>query len=146
MRRIEYAHDDVPCVGDDEHRAEGLEDPLKEHPGIHIVQIVLVDHHLNELIAHDEGEDQPCNGDDDILRQGLDHGKDAPVPCGRRLSHFTGDFPDLRVHRVKHPRQIFLDTGAQDTFQPFGNLVDDGLHGSLPAAINRTGPKEGAQV
>ena len=109
------------------------------------MQVVLVYDHLNELIAHDEGKDQPRNGDDDILGQGVDHGKDAPVPCGRRLSHFTGDLPDLRVHRVKHPRQIFLDTGAQDTFQPFGNLVDDGLHGSLPAAINRTGPKEAVQ-
>ena len=36
LRHVEYRHDDVPGVGDDEHRAEGLEDPLPEKPGVKI--------------------------------------------------------------------------------------------------------------
>ena len=107
MRRIEYAHDDVPSIGDDEHRTEGLEDPFEEHPGIHIVQIVFVDDHLNELVAHDECEDQPCNGDDDVLGQGLDHGKDALVP-EQRLSRGKMIYRNkkARLNRVQSGKQL----------------------------------------
>ena len=36
LSRLEHAHDDVPCVGDDEHGAGGLEYPFEEHPGVHV--------------------------------------------------------------------------------------------------------------
>ena len=50
LRYIEHRHDDVPGVGDDEHRAEGLEDPLEEDPGVEVVEIVLFYDELDQLI------------------------------------------------------------------------------------------------
>ena len=87
---VEDGHDNVPGVGDDEYRAEGLEDPLEEDPGLEVVQIVLVDDELDQLHAHHEGEEDARNGDDDCLREGADHVKDAAVPGLGRLSHLGG--------------------------------------------------------
>ena len=50
LRHIEHRHDDVPGVGDDEHRAEGLEDPLEKDPGVEVVKVVLFYDELDELI------------------------------------------------------------------------------------------------
>ena len=38
-----------------------------------------------------------------------------------------------------------ITVADEDGFIHAEFLVDDGLHGSLPTAINRTGPKEGVQ-
>ena len=35
-------HDDIPCVRHNENGTEGLENPLEEHPGIYIVQIIFL--------------------------------------------------------------------------------------------------------
>ena len=61
---IEYTHDDVPCICDDQHCSGGFEGPLEEHPGIYIVQIVFVCYELDQLKGHNKGEDCPRNRDD----------------------------------------------------------------------------------
>ena len=40
LRHVEYAHDDVPCVGHDEDGTDRFENPLKENGGFN-VQCVL---------------------------------------------------------------------------------------------------------
>ena len=52
---IKHTHDDVPGVRYDQNRAEGLEYPFEEHPGIHVVHIVAVNQHLDQIEAHNEG-------------------------------------------------------------------------------------------
>src|SRR5699024_1614806 len=69
MRRIEYRHDDVPGVRDDQHRTEGFENPLEENPGGKVVEVVLLYDQLDQFLAHDEGEDNTRNGDDHRLRE-----------------------------------------------------------------------------
>ena len=55
-------HDDVPGVRDDQHRAEGLENPLEENPSVEVVEVVLLNDELDQLVAHDKGEDDARNG------------------------------------------------------------------------------------
>ena len=81
---------------------------LKEDPGFEVVQIVLVDDELDQLHAHHEGEEDARNGDDDCLREGADHVKDAAVPGLGRLSHLGGNARDLLVERVKESGQIVV--------------------------------------
>ena len=106
LRHIEHSHDDVPSVGDNEHRAEGLEDPLEEDPGVKVVEIVLFDDELDELIAHDKGEDDAGDGDDDGLREVTDHVEDTAVPRGGRHAHLPGDLAYLGIQGIKHPGQV----------------------------------------
>ena len=118
LRHIEYRHDDVPSVGDDEHRAEGLEDPLPEKPGVKIVEIILFHDELDQLIAHDEGEDDAGDGDDDRFREAADHVEDAAVPAGRRHAHLAGDLAHLRIHGVKGPGEVGDDAVDQQLLEP----------------------------
>ena len=53
LRHIEHRHDDVPGVRDDQHRAEGFENPLEENPGVEVVEVVLLDDELDQLVAYD---------------------------------------------------------------------------------------------
>lgn len=50
LRHIKHRHDDVPGIGDDQHRAEGLENPLEENPGVEVVEVVLLDDKLDQLV------------------------------------------------------------------------------------------------
>lgn len=91
LRHVKHAHDDVPGVRHDEHRGEGLEYPLEEDERIEIVHVVAVNQHLDQLQAHDEGEDDTGDGNHDILGQTSNHAEDAAVPRLRRSAHCTGD-------------------------------------------------------
>lgn len=106
LRHIEHRHDDVPGVGDDQHRAEGLENPLEENPGVKVVEVVFLDDELDQLVAHDEGEDDACDGDDHRLREVADHVEDAAVPGGGRHADLPGDLAHLCVQGIKHPGQV----------------------------------------
>ena len=106
LRHIEHRHDDVPGVGDDEHRTEGLEDPLEEDPGVEVVEIVLFYDELDELIAHDKGEDDAGDGDDHGLREIADHVENAAVPRRGRHAHLPGDLAHLGIQGIKHPGQV----------------------------------------
>lgn len=95
LRHVEDAHDDVERVGDDHDGDERLEDPAKEHPGVHVVQIVFIDDHVDQLVAHDEREHHARDGDDDRFGERADHGEDAAIPSGRRRSHLRGNLSDF---------------------------------------------------
>ena len=106
LRHIEHRHDDVPGVGDDEHRAEGLEDPLEKDPGVEVVKVVLFYDELDELIAHDKGEDDAGDGDDHGLREAADHVENTAVPRGGRHAHLPGNLAHLGIQGIKHPGQV----------------------------------------
>ena len=106
LRHIEHRHDDVPGVGDDQHRAEGLENPLEENPGVEVVEVIFLDDELDQLVAHDEGENDARDGDDHRLREVADHVEDAAVPGGGRHADLPGDLAHLCVQGIKHPGQV----------------------------------------
>ena len=131
LRHIEHRHDDVPGVGDDEHRAEGLEDPLEEDPGVEVMEIVLFNDELDKLIAHDKGEDDAGDGDNDGLREVTDHVEDTAVPRRGRHAHLPGDLAHLGIQGIKHPGQVGYDTVNEQFLEPLLYRVKD-QRGSPP--------------
>ena len=106
LRHVEHRHNDIPGVRDDQHRAEGLENPLPEKPGVKIMEIIFLDDQLDQLIAHDEGEDDACNGDNDRFGQAADHVEDTAVPAGGRHADLACDLGHLRIHGIKGPGKV----------------------------------------
>ena len=58
LRHIEYRHNDIECVGENEDRRPGFEHPLEENPSVDVVQVVAVNEHLDQLIGGNESQDQ----------------------------------------------------------------------------------------
>ena len=59
---IKDTHDNVPSVGNDHHGSESLENPFEENEGLKLVHVVPVNQELDQLQAHDEGQDDPGDG------------------------------------------------------------------------------------
>lgn len=106
-------HHDIKRVGDKHHGDKGLEDPLEENPGFKAGEVVVVDNHLNQLIAGNECQDQACNRDDDGFGDTLYHGKDARREVRRSHPHLSCNIADLCVYRIKQSRQLVRDTGRK---------------------------------
>lgn len=70
------------------------------------MEVVLLDNKLNQLIAHDKGENNARDGDDHRLREVADHVEDAAVPGGGRHADLPGDLAHLCVQGIKHPGQV----------------------------------------
>ena len=103
LRHVKHAHDDVPGIRHDEHRSEGLEHPLEEDERVEIVHVVAVNQHLDQLQAHDEGQDDAGDGNHDVLGQTFDHAEDAAIPRLRRSAYCSGDIRHLGIDAVKQP-------------------------------------------
>ena len=131
-RHVKHAHDDVPGVGHDEHRSKRFEHPLEEDERIEVVHVVAVDQHLDQLQAHDEGQDDAGDGNHDVLGQTSDHAEDAAVPCLRRSTDCTCDIRDLGIDAVKQPGQVADHTANQQLFKPLCNLVPDKVQRGIP--------------
>ena len=80
LRYVEHRHDDVERVGQNQHGNEGFEHPLEEHPCVDVVKVIAVDQHLNQLIAHNEGEHQPGYRQNNRFGKLLYHGEHPGVP------------------------------------------------------------------
>ena len=81
MGNVKYPHDNGPGVGENQGGGSGLEYPLEEHPGVHIVEVILVRNKLNQLQGHEEGQHRPGNGEHHCFGQALNHVENAAVPC-----------------------------------------------------------------
>ena len=132
LRHIEHAHDDVPCVADDQDGAGRLKDPFEEHPGVHIIHIVLLGDELDQLQRHDKGEYHPRDGQNDGLRQALHHIEDTAVPALGRGADLAGDLAHLRIDLLKQPGEIVDDAAHQNLPQPVGQSVNNKTHGKIP--------------
>ena len=108
LRGFKDAHDDVPCVGDDQHRRGGFEHPFEDDERIEIVNVVLVNDHLNEFERCDDGKDRARNGDDHMIRKTLNHGENAAVPLLLGLAYVVGNTGDLGIHLVEQPVRLFI--------------------------------------
>lgn len=60
---VEYRHHDVKGVGHEVDCHRSLEKPLEEHPCVHLVHIVFLCDHGNQLVAQHKGYDDTGNGD-----------------------------------------------------------------------------------
>lgn len=68
LRHIEYAHNDIPGVADNEYRTGRFEHPLEDEPGIDFsVHVVFVRNDLNQLHGHYDGEDHTGDGQDYVV-------------------------------------------------------------------------------
>ena len=103
LGHVEHAHDEVPGVGDEQNRGGGFEHPFEDHPGVHIMQVVAVGYHLDQLQRHHDGQDHACNRHHDGVGEVLDHAENVAVPALRGLAHLYGYIRDLLVHAVEHP-------------------------------------------
>ena len=123
LGNIEYAHDDVPGVGDNEYADGSFHDPLEKDEGFKIVQAVPVNDHLNQLIAHDGGQHHPGNRDDDVIRQALDHVEHAAVPALRRRADRARNIRHLAVDAVEQAVQVIHNAADQNVLDPLHDFV-----------------------
>ena len=121
LRHIKDAHDNIPCVGDDQDGGSGFERPFKEDPGVQIVHVVLFGNELDQLKGHYKGQNQTSDGYDHGFRQVLDHGKDASVPCLRRCADRAGNLTDPLIGAVEHTGQVAGNAVDKDFLQPVGD-------------------------
>ena len=84
---------------------------------------VFVHDHLDQLIAHHEGENCPGNGDNDVIRQGFDHIEHAGVPALGRGAHRARDLSHLAVEAVEQAVQIAHDAADQQFLDPLDDFV-----------------------
>ena len=73
-------------------------------PGIHIMQVVPVGNHLNQLQRHHDSQDHSSNRHHDGVGEVLDHAENTPVPALGGLAHLCRNVCDLLVHAIEHPR------------------------------------------
>ena len=133
LRGFKDAHDDVPCVGDDQHRRGGFEHPFEDDERIEIVKVVLVDDQLNEFERCDDGENCARNGDDHMIRKTLNHGENAAVPLLRGLAYVVGNTGDLGIHLVEQPRQVIHNTLDEQLPNPFREFIPDKIQRGSPS-------------
>ena len=70
------------------------------------MEIILFHDELDQLIAHDEGEDDAGDGNDDRFREAADHVEDTAVPAGGRHADLACDLGHLRIHGIKGPGKV----------------------------------------
>ena len=122
LRRLEYAHDDIPCVGHDEHGSRRLEHPAKEYPCVDVVEVIAVRDKLYQLQRHHKGENHACNGQDQVVREGADHAVNAGVPRLRGAADVSRRLRDLGVDVIKEAGQVVHDAPDQQLLEPFGEF------------------------
>ena len=60
---VEYCHHDVKGIGHEVDCNSRFEEPLEEHPSVHVVHIVFLRDHGDQLVTQNEGDNDTGNGD-----------------------------------------------------------------------------------
>ena len=60
---VEDRHHNVKGVGNEVDRHSCLEKPLEEHPCVHVMQVVFLGDHGDQLVTQDKGDDDTSDGD-----------------------------------------------------------------------------------
>ena len=113
LRHIKYSHHDIEGVGDKSYGYKGLEDPFEEDPCFKVGKVIVVNDHLNQLVAGNECQDQACNRDNHLFGNIPDHGEDARRKVRRSRPHLRRNIANLSVYRIKQSRQLVRDTGRK---------------------------------
>ena len=123
LRHRKDAHDNIPGMGQQQDPDGCLDRPFHEHEGFKIVEGVFVDHHLNQFIAHHGCEHDPGHGDNDVIRQALDHVEHAAVPALRRRADRTRNIRHLAVDAIEQAVQVIHDAADQNVLDPLHDFV-----------------------
>ena len=118
----------MPCVGNDEDRDRGLENPLEENPCVEVRQVVGVRHQMDQFIAGDKCENDTGNRHDHGFREVPDHVEYARLKGLRRSTDLPRDFRHLIVYRFKHTGQVVHGGSCQKFLQPLRNLTEQSIH------------------
>ena len=125
---VEHRHHNIEGVGDEPYRNSGLKDPAHDKGRLKLRHVVVLGDHLDEFITGNEGQDDACNGQHHIAREGFDHGEHSRLKAGGLGAHLLGDIADLRVHIVEQAAEIGHNACRQDAFDPVGNGFENGFH------------------
>ena len=125
---VEHRHHNIEGVGDEPYRNSGLKDPAHDKGRLKLRHVVVLGDHLDEFITGDEGQDDACNGQHHIPREGFDHGEHSRLKTGGLGAHLLGDVAHLGVHIVEQPAEIGHNACRQDAFDPVGNGFKNGFH------------------
>ena len=60
---VEDRHHNVKGIGNEVDRHSRLEEPLEEHPCVHVMQVVFLGDHGDQLVTQDKGDDDTSDGD-----------------------------------------------------------------------------------
>jgi hypothetical protein len=132
LGHVEHRHDDIEGVGEDRHGDKGFNDPLEKQPGVDVMEIVPVYEHLDQLIAHDKGEDDPGYWQYNRFGKLSYQGEHPGVPCRRGCPHLYRDLSDPIVQVGKKALQVAHDPVNEQAPQPFRNPVGENPHRRLP--------------
>ena len=103
---IEYRHHNIEGVADEPHRNSGLKNPAHDEGRLKLCHIVVLGNHLDQFVTGDKGQDDACNGQHHIPREGFDHGEHSRLKAGGLGAHLLGDIADLRVHIVEQAGKV----------------------------------------
>ena len=122
LRRLEYAHDDIPCVGHDETAAAVLNTQRKEYPCVDVVEVIAVRDKLYQLQRHHKGEDHAGDGQDQVVpeRSGSCCKYWRSTPAG--AADVSRRLRDLGVDVIKEAGEVVHDAPDQQLLEPFGEF------------------------
>ena len=92
---------------------------------IHIVQIVPLCQHRDQLIAEDQRNDDSRNGDHHRIRNVADHAENTAVPPLRCLPDLSSDLAGLLVDRREHRTQVGLHHAGKKFPHPFFDCCEN---------------------
>ena len=137
LGQVKDGHGDVKGIGDEGDGHEGLEHPAEEGPGLEVGQIVVVDDHLDQLVAGHDGQEDARDRQDCRLGHPLDHLKDPGRKLGGGQADLLADLAHLLVDRIKHPGQVAHDPADQYLLEPLGDFLEYLVHGPPSLAQQR---------
>ena len=125
---VEYSHHNIKSIADEPHRNSGLKDPAHDEGRLKLSHVVVLSDHLDQFITGDKGQDDACNGQHHIPREGFDHGEHSRLKAGGLGAHLLCDVAHLGVHIIKQAGEIGHNACRQDAFDPVGNGFENGFH------------------
>ena len=131
--QVKDRHHNIEGVADEPYRNSGLKNPAHDEGRLKLRHVVMLGDHLDEFITGDEGQDDACNGQHHIPREGFDHGEHSRLKTGGLGAHLLGDVAHLGVHIVEQPAEIGHNACRQDAFDPVGNGFENGFHSAVTA-------------
>ena len=123
LRHVENRYNDIERIGANKDCRRRLEHPLKDNPVVDVVQVIAVNEYLNELVGHNESQDQPDYGQYHCFEKVPDQEEHPGVPRRRGCSHLCRNLPDLGIDGIEKPRKVSHDPVNEQLFQPVGEKV-----------------------
>ena len=127
---IKYSHRDRKCIADQIYSNPHLYEILEKHPSVHVVHIVSLCYHADQLVTEHKCNDNSCNRHYDRIGQVLYHTENTTVPPLWGLPYLGCNFTGLLIDLGEHGVQVRVNNPCQKTSHPFldriKNLIEHG--------------------